>query len=163
MPNSECNFIEGSLSAKDLRFGIIIARFNSFITERLLEGALDAIQRSDGDVSIVDVVRVPGSLEIATVAQSMAESKKYDALICLGAVIRGKTTHFEHVSSGAENGISSIGPRTKVPTIFGVLTCNTVEQAIDRAGGKSGNAGSRAAMAAIEMANLMQKLSKDSS
>ena len=158
MPESTPAMIEGDLTAQDLRFGCVVARFNSFITNRLLAGALDAVKRHGGDLDTVSVVRVPGSLELATAARVMAASGNYDALICLGAVIRGETDHYDHVASGAASGIARIGPETGVPTIFGVLTCNDVNQAIDRAGGKAGNAGFNAATAAIEMANLVRKL-----
>ncbi len=155
---SGCNTIEGALTAAGLRFAIVVARFNGFITDRLLAGAVDAVNRAGGDASAVDVVRVPGSLEIPLAARTLAESGNYDAVICLGAVIRGETTHFDHVAQGAARGIADIGRDTGVPAIFGVLTCNTLEQAIDRAGAKSGNAGFHAAMNAIEMANLLKKL-----
>ena len=158
MPESTPATIEGELTAQGLRFGCVVARFNSFITDRLLAGALDAINRHGGDLESVTVVRVPGSLELATAARVMAASGNYDALVCLGAVIKGETDHYDHVASGASSGISRIGPETGVPTIFGVLTCENAEQAIDRAGGKSGNAGFNAATAAIEMANLIGKL-----
>ncbi len=155
---SGCNTIEGELTAAGLRFAIVVARFNGFITDRLLAGAVDAVSRSGGDASAVDVVRVPGSLEIPLTARTLAQSGKYDAVICLGAVIRGETTHFDHVAQGAARGIADIAGDTGVPAIFGVLTCNTLEQAIDRAGAKGGNAGFNAAMNAIEMANLLKKL-----
>ena len=158
MPDSSPVTIEGDLSAQGLRFGCIVARFNSFITERLLEGALDAIRRHGGDVSSVRVVRVPGSLELATAARALAVSGEYDALICIGAVIEGETDHYKHVAAGAAQSITRIGPETGVPTIFGVLTCDEQQQAIDRAGGKLGNAGFQAAVAAIEMASLTAKL-----
>ena len=158
MPESTPATIEGELTAQGLRFGCLVARFNSFITDRLLAGALDAINRHGGDLDKVTVARVPGSLELATAARVMAESGDYDALVCLGAVIRGETDHYDHVASGAASSIARIGPETGVPTIFGVLTCENAEQAIDRAGGKSGNAGFNAATAAIEMANLIGKL-----
>ena len=158
MPESTPATIEGDLTAQGLRFGCVVARFNSFITDRLLAGALDAINRHGGDLDNVTVVRVPGSLELATAASALAKSGNYDALICLGAVIRGETDHYGHVASGAASGIARVGPETGVPTIFGVLTCDDVNQAIDRAGGKAGNAGFNAATAAIEMANLVRKL-----
>ena len=158
MPDSSPVTIEGDLSAQGLRFGCVVARFNSFITERLLEGALDAIRRHGGDVSSVRVVRVPGSLELATAARALAVSGEYDALVCIGAVIEGETDHYKHVAAGAAQSITRIGPETGVPTIFGVLTCDEQQQAIDRAGGKLGNAGFQAAVAAIEMASLTAKL-----
>lgn len=150
--------IEGDFLAQDLRIGCVVSRFNNFITDRLLAGALDAIRRHGGQDANIRVVYVPGSLELATAARAMASSGQYDALVCLGAVLRGETTHYDHVAEGAASGIARIGPETGVPTIFGVLTCDTMEQAIDRAGGKNGNAGFNAATAAIEMANLMKKL-----
>jgi len=150
--------LEGELNAAGASFAIVVSRFNSFITERLLEGAIDAIRRSGGDVSKVDVARVPGSVELATAAKTMAESGKYDAVICLGAIIRGETDHYDHVAGTAASGVAAIGPATGVPTVFGVLTCDTLEQAINRAGAKSGNAGFSGAMTAIEMASLVKKL-----
>ena len=155
---SGCNTIEGGLTAAGLRFAVVVARFNSAVTERLLAGAVDAVVRSGGDASAVDVARVPGSLEIPLAARALARSGKYDAVICLGAVIRGETAHYEHVAQGAARGIAEIGRDTGVPAIFGVLTCDTLEQAIDRSGGKGGNAGFNAAMNAIETANLLKKL-----
>ena len=158
MPTSEPVSIEGDLNAEGLRLGCVVARFNSFITDRLLAGALDAIRRHGGSPEAVQVVRVPGSLELATAARAMAVTGKYDALVCLGAVIRGETDHYDHVASGAASSLARIGPETGVPTIFGVLTCDELDQAINRAGAKSGNTGFHAAVAAIEMANLLKKL-----
>jgi len=162
MRKSEQGFqsIEGELSAKGLRFGIVVGRFNSFITDRLLGGALDALRRLGASGESIDVVRVPGSLEIAVAAREMAQSKVYDAVICLGTVIRGDTPHFDYVAAETSRGVAAVGRETGVPTIFGVLTCNTLEQAIDRAGAKGGNKGFDAGMAAIEMANLMKELRK---
>jgi 6,7-dimethyl-8-ribityllumazine synthase len=162
MRKSEEGFqsIEGELSAKGLRFGIVVSRFNSFITDRLLGGALDALKRLGAGGQSIDVVRVPGSLEIAVVAREMAQSKTYDAVICLGTVIRGDTPHFDYVAAETARGVAAVGRETGVPTVFGVLTCNTLEQAIDRAGAKGGNKGFEAGMAAIEMANLMKELRK---
>ena len=150
--------IEGELSAQGLRFGIVASRFNSFITERLLAGAVDALERMGASAKAIDVVKVPGSLEIPVVAREMGASGNYDAVICLGAVIRGDTPHFDYVAAESSRGIAAAGRETGVPTIFGVLTCNTLEQAIDRAGAKGGNKGFDAAMAAIEMANLATEL-----
>lgn len=150
--------IEGELSARGLRFGIVVSRFNSFITERLLAGAVDALRRNGASADAIDVVKVPGSLEIAVVAREMASSGRYDAVICLGAVIRGETPHFDYVAAESAKGVSAVGRETGVPTIYGILTCNTLEQAINRAGAKSGNKGFDAAMGAIEMANLMKQL-----
>ena len=158
MPENGHITIEGDLDAEGLRIGCVVSRFNSFITDRLLDGALDAIRRHGGSPEQVTVARVPGSLELATAARALADSGNFDALICLGAVIRGETTHYDHVAGGAASGIGRIGPETGVPTIFGVLTCDTLEQAIDRAGAKHGNAGFQAATAAIEMANLLRQI-----
>ncbi len=141
--------------------GCVVSRFNSFITDRLLAGALDAIRRHGGSAEHVRIVRVPGSLELATAAKAMAASGKFDAVICLGAVIRGETDHYERVASGAASSIARIGPETGVPAIFGVLTCDELEQAINRAGAKNGNAGFQAAVAAIEMANVLKKLARE--
>lgn len=151
--------IEGSLDARGLRIGLVVSRFNSFITDRLLSGALDAIRRHGGSPDAACIVRVPGSLELATAARGLAASGDYDAVVCLGAVIRGETDHYTHVSAGAASGIARIGPETGVPTIFGVLTCDDTAQAIDRSGGKSGNAGFHAVLAAVEMANVVKQLS----
>jgi 6,7-dimethyl-8-ribityllumazine synthase len=153
--------IEGQLSASGLRFAIIVSRFNSFITERLLGGAMDAIVRSGGSADQVDLVKVPGSWEMPVVAGELARQKKHDAIICLGAVIRGDTPHFDYVASEAAKGIAHVSAATGVPVAFGVLTTNTLEQAIDRAGAKSGNKGFDAAMTAIEMAHLMRVLRQE--
>ncbi|MEO8127585.1 MAG: 6,7-dimethyl-8-ribityllumazine synthase [Bryobacteraceae bacterium] len=151
--------IEGNLDGKDLKAVIVISRFNSFITERLLEGALDALNRH-GAASPV-IVRVPGAWEMPITAAELARQKKYDAVICLGAVIRGDTPHFDYVAGNAASGLAHISVETGVPIAFGVLTTNTVEQAIDRAGAKSGNKGFDAAMTAIEMVNLLRALRSD--
>jgi 6,7-dimethyl-8-ribityllumazine synthase len=156
--NPQPRVIEGELNASGKRFGIVVSRFNSFITDRLLGGALDAIARTGGDVGTVDVAKVPGSIEIATAAKAMAESGNYDAVICLGAVIRGETDHYAHVAGETSRNVAALGVTTGVPVIFGVLTCDTLEQAINRAGAKSGNSGFAAAMSAIEMASLVGKL-----
>lgn len=150
--------IQADLGAKGLKFGIIASRFNDFITAKLLDGALDGLLRhgaADGDI---EVVRVPGSYEIPLAAQRLARSKKYDAVICLGAVIRGSTPHFEYVSAEVSKGIAAVSMETGVPVIFGVLTTDTIEQAIERAGTKSGNKGWDAALSAVEMANLLKQL-----
>ena len=149
---------EGHLDARGLRLAIVVARFNSFITERLLEGALDGIRRTGGDTEAVELIRVPGSWEMPVVAAELAKQKRHDAIICLGAVIRGDTPHFDYVAGNAASGLAHIAAETGVPVAFGVLTTNTVEQAIDRAGAKSGNKGFDAAMTAIEMANLLKQL-----
>ncbi len=156
--NSKFRDIEGELSACGLRFGLVVSRFNSFITERLLGGAMDALERTGAGAGSIDVVRVPGSLEIPVTAREMGRSGRYDAIICLGAVIRGETAHFDYVAAEAARGIADVGRETGVPTIFGVLTCDTLEQAIDRAGAKGGNKGFEAGMAALEMATLMKEL-----
>jgi 6,7-dimethyl-8-ribityllumazine synthase len=149
---------EGTLSANGLKFAIVTSRFNSFITERLVGGAMDALARSGADMEQVDLVKVPGSWEMPAVAGELARQKRYDAIICLGAVIRGETPHFDYVASEAAKGIAHVTASTGVPVAFGVLTTNTLEQAVDRAGAKSGNKGFDAAMTAIEMANLMKTL-----
>lgn len=150
--------IEGELTAGEAKLAIVVSRFNDFITGKLLDGALDAIRRHGGDPEAVTVAWVPGSLELAVPAKKLAGSGKYDAVICLGAVIRGSTMHYDCVVNGATSSINRAGTETGVPVIFGVLTCETIEQAIERAGTKMGNAGASAATAAIEMANLMGKL-----
>ncbi len=150
--------IQGDLSGKGFKFGIVAARFNDFITGRLLEGALDGLQRHGVDESDIEVVKVPGSYEIPLAAKMMATSKKYNAVICLGAVIRGATPHFEYVSAEVSKGVAAVSMDTGVPVIFGVLTTDTIEQAIERAGTKSGNKGWDAAISAIEMANVVKKL-----
>jgi 6,7-dimethyl-8-ribityllumazine synthase len=150
--------IEGQLSATGLRFAIVVSRFNSFITERLLAGALDALARTGADLEAVDVIKVPGSWEVPLVAGEVAKQHRHDALICLSAVIRGETPHFDYVAGEAAKGIAHVAAETGVPVAFGVLTTNTLEQAIDRAGTKGGNKGFDAAMTAIEMANLLRKL-----
>lgn len=149
---------EGQLLASGLRFAIIVSRFNSFITERLLAGAMDALTRAGGDAESIDVVRVPGSWEVPLAAAEVARQKRYDAVICLSAVIRGETPHFDYVAGEAAKGIAQVSMETGVPVAFGVLTTNTLEQAIDRAGAKGGNKGFDAAMTAIEMANLLRTL-----
>lgn len=149
---------EGKLLAKDLKFGIIVSRFNDFIGERLLGGALDALKRSGGDEENVDVFKVPGAFEIPLLAKKAAHSGKYDAIICLGAVIRGATPHFDYVAAEVSKGIASAALEAGVPISFGVLTTDTIEQAIERAGSKSGNKGWDAAVAAIEMANLIKQM-----
>jgi len=149
---------EGSLIGQGLRFGIVVARFNSFITDRLLEGARDALLRHGVSPDDVDIARVPGAFEIPLTAQEMARSGRYDAVICLGAVIRGSTPHFDYVCSQVSGGVARVGLETGVPTLFGVLTTNTVEEAMDRAGVKSGNNGFDVAVGAIEMANVLRAM-----
>jgi len=150
--------IEGQLSAAGLKFAIVVSRFNGFVSERLLSGALDALTRTGAQPDDIEVVRVPGSWELPVVVGELARQKRHDAIICLAAVIRGETPHFDYVAGEAVKGIGHAAATTGVPVAFGVLTCNTLEQAIDRAGAKSGNKGFDAAMAAIEMANLMRVL-----
>jgi 6,7-dimethyl-8-ribityllumazine synthase len=152
------NHIEGSLSAEGRTFAIVASRFNDFVVKALLEGALDAIRRHGGDTGAVDVAWVPGSYEIPVAAREMATSGRYDAVVCLGAVIRGATAHFDYVAGSAASGMSSVALETGIPIIFGVITTETIEQAIERAGTKMGNKGFEAAASAIEMANLMSKL-----
>lgn len=149
------DFIEGKLEAKGFRFGIIVSRFNSFISDRLLDGALDTLSRHGAEIASLPVVKVPGAFEIPLMAKKMAASGRYDAIICLGAVIRGGTPHFEYVSSEVTKGIALVSLETGLPIAFGVLTTDSVEQAIERAGTKAGNKGVEAAMSAIEMVNLM--------
>jgi 6,7-dimethyl-8-ribityllumazine synthase len=154
--------IEGDLSAKGLRFALIVGRFNSFISDRLLAGALDALTRSGCAEENITVVRVPGSWEMPVVARELAKAKRHDAIIALGAVIRGDTPHFDYVASEMARGLADVARDTGVPVGFGVLTTNTVEQAVDRAGVKGGNKGFDAAISAIEMANLMRRLHQPS-
>ena len=152
------NHIEGNLSAEGRSFGIVASRFNNFVVKALLEGAIEAIRRHGGDAEAVDVVWVPGSYEIPLVARELALSGRYDAVICLGAVIRGATAHFDYVAGGAAGGISNVALESGVPVIFGVITTESIEQAIERAGTKMGNKGFEAAVSAMEMADLMAKL-----
>jgi 6,7-dimethyl-8-ribityllumazine synthase len=150
--------IQGDLSGKGLKIGIVAARFNDFITGRLVEGALDGLQRHGVAEADIEIVRVPGAYEIPLVAKRLAQAKKYNAIICLGAVIRGATPHFEYVSAEVSKGVASVSQDTGMPVIFGVLTTDTIEQAIERAGTKSGNKGWDAALSAIEMANVVKQL-----
>lgn len=152
------NQIRGELTARGLRFGIVVSRFNSFITERLLASALDALERAGASAQQIDVVRVPGSFEIPIAAKKMAQTGRYDAILCIGCVLRGETTHYDYVCSESARGIQLAQIDTGVPMAFCILTCDTLEQAIDRAGLKGGNKGHDAALAAIEMASLMRKL-----
>jgi len=156
------SIIEGDLSARGLRFAIIVGRFNSFISDRLLAGALDALKRSGCTEDNIEIVRVPGSWEMPVVAQELAKMKRYDAIIALGAVIRGDTPHFDYVAGEMAHGLAELARESGVPVAFGVLTTNNVEQAVDRAGTKGGNKGFDAAMTAIEMANLMRRLRQPS-
>lgn len=149
---------EGSLVASGLKFGLVAARFNEFITNKLVGGSLDALRRHGVSEDDLEIVWVPGAFEIPLVAQKMALSKRYDAVICLGAVIRGATPHFDYVSSEVSKGIANVGLQTGVPIIFGVLTTDNIEQAIERAGTKAGNKGFDAAVTAIELVNLLKQL-----
>ncbi len=151
--------IRGELSAAGLRFGIVVSRFNSFITERLLAGALDALERAGAGAKQIEVVRVPGSFEIPIAAKKMGQLGKYDAVIAIGCILRGETSHFEYIASEVARGVQLAQMDTGVPTIFCVLTCDTLEQAIDRAGLKSGNKGFEAGLTALEMGRLSRKLS----
>ncbi len=152
------NLIEGNLDAAGCKFALIVSRFNSFISERLLEGALDTLKRHGAEDKALTIVKVPGAFEIPLVTKQLAAGGQYDAIICLGAVIRGGTPHFDYVSSEVTKGIASVSLDTGVPVSFGVLTTDSVEQAIERAGTKAGNKGSEAAMGAIEMVNLFKAL-----
>jgi 6,7-dimethyl-8-ribityllumazine synthase len=151
-------YFEGNFQAEGKKIGIVLARFNSFIAERLLDGALDTLSRFGVRGDDIEVARVPGAFEIPLVARKMAKSGRYDAVICLGAVIRGATPHFDFVANEAAKGIAQAGMESEVPIIFGVLTTDTIDQAIERAGSKAGNKGSECAAAAIEMVNLMNNL-----
>ncbi len=150
--------IEGKLDAKGLTFAIVLSRFNSFIGEKLLDGALDAIKRHGGDEKSLTVVRVPGAFEIPLAAKRLAGKKGVDAVICLGAVIRGDTPHFDYVAAEVSKGIATVTLETETPVTFGVVTTDNLEQAIERAGSKGGNKGFDAAMSAIEMANLIKDI-----
>lgn len=152
------NLIEGKLSAKGFNFGIVVSRFNDFISQKLLDGALDCLARHEAEDGKIDVIKVPGSFEIPVVADKMAASGKYSAVICLGAVIRGNTPHFDYVAAEVSKGVAQTSLKYGLPVVFGVLTTDTIEQAIERAGTKSGNKGWDAAISAIEMADLFAKL-----
>ncbi len=148
-------YIEGKLNAEGKKFAVVASRFNDFITEKLIGGALDALIRSGAKDEDIEIVKVPGAFEIPLVAKKLAQKKKHHAIICLGAVIRGATPHFDYVSAEVSKGIAAVGLEAEIPVVFGILTTDTIEQAIERAGTKSGNKGWDAAVAAIEMANLM--------
>lgn len=158
----EINVIEGGLDARGLKFAIVVGRFNAVVTDRLLSGAMDALLRCGASAENIEVVRVPGSWEIPLTVETLAALKRHDAIIALSAVIRGDTPHFDYVAGQAASGIAQASVKSGVPVAFGVLTTNTVEQAMDRAGLKSGNKGFDAAMTAIEMANLLRRLRPDS-
>ncbi|MEW6109244.1 MAG: 6,7-dimethyl-8-ribityllumazine synthase [Nitrospirota bacterium] len=150
--------IQGELQAKGLKFAIVVSRFNDFITSKLLDGAVDALLRHGAKEEDIDVVKVPGSFEVPLIAKKMASKGSYNALICLGTVIRGATPHFEYVASEVSKGIASASLETGVPIAFGIITSDTIEQAVERAGTKSGNKGFDAAITAIEMAQVLKKL-----
>jgi 6,7-dimethyl-8-ribityllumazine synthase len=152
------NNIEGDLNAKGFKFGIVVSRFNDFITSRLVDGAVDALVRHGAKDNDIDVVKVPGAFEIPMTAKKMCAKKKYDAILCLGAVIRGATPHFNFVAGEAAKGVGTLAMESSIPVLFGVLTTENLEQAIERAGAKSGNKGSETALAAIEMVNLYKKI-----
>jgi len=145
----------GKMMAKGKNFGIVVSRFNDFISQKLLDGALDALRRHDADEERIEIFWVPGSFEIPWAARKMALSKKYDAILCLGAVIRGDTPHFDYIASEVAKGIAQTSLSTGVPTLFGIITADNLEQAINRAGAKAGNKGAQAALSAIEMVNLL--------
>jgi 6,7-dimethyl-8-ribityllumazine synthase len=150
--------IEGKIVAKGMKFGIVASRFNDFICGRLIDGAMDALTRAGAEDKDIAIYKVPGAFELPLIAKKLAKSGKFDAIICLGAVIRGATPHFEYISAEVSKGIASVGLETEVPVAFGVLTTDTIEQAIERAGTKSGNKGADAAMSAIEMVDLFKKI-----
>ena len=152
------NYLNGSLSASGLSFGVVVSRFNEFITKRLLEGAEGALQRHGAAAADITVAWVPGAVELPLVAQKMAQSGNYGAVITLGSVIRGATTHYDYVCSMVSSGVMNVSLTTGVPVIFGVITTETIEQAIERAGSKAGNKGAEAAVSAVEMANLMKQV-----
>ncbi|AJQ27443.1 MULTISPECIES: 6,7-dimethyl-8-ribityllumazine synthase [Pelosinus] len=151
-------FIEGQLVAEGLKIGVVVARFNEFINSKLLDGALDGLKRHGVKEEDIEVAWVPGAFEIPLVAQKMANSNKYQAVICLGTVIRGSTSHYDYVCAEVSKGVAHVGMATGVPTIFGVLTTESIEQAIERAGTKAGNKGFESAVTAIEMANLLRQI-----
>lgn len=152
------NVFEGNIVAKDVKIGIVAARFNEFITSRLLGGAIDGLKRHEVEEDQIDVAWVPGAFEIPLIAQTMAESGTYDAVICLGAVIRGSTSHYDYVCAEVSKGIAQVSLQSKIPVMFGVLTTDTIEQAIERAGSKAGNKGFECATGAIEMVNLIRNI-----
>ncbi len=149
---------EGELQAKGLKFAVIVSRFNEFITNKLLDGAVDALLRHGASEGDIDVIKVPGSFEIPLMAKKISKKKSYDAIICLGTIIRGATPHFEYVASEAAKGIAFVSLEAEIPVAFGIITADTIEQAIERAGTKSGNKGWDAALVAVEMAQLLKKL-----
>ena len=150
--------VEGNITADGLRFGIVVSRWNDFITKALLDGALDAIRRHGGDENNVTVAWVPGSFEIPVAAKTMAQSGRFDGIVALGAVIRGATSHYDHIAGAVTSGLNSVALETGLPVAFGVLTVESIEQAIERAGSKAGNKGAEAALVVMEMANLLRQL-----
>jgi 6,7-dimethyl-8-ribityllumazine synthase len=150
--------VEGKIIAKGMKFGIVASRFNDFISGRLIEGAIDTLIRAGADEKDIQIYKVPGAFELPLTAKKLAKSARFDAVICLGAVIRGATPHFEYISAEVSKGIASVGLEAEIPVIYGVLTTDTIEQAIERAGTKSGNKGADAAMSAIEMVDLFKKI-----
>ncbi len=152
------NVIEGDLIGKGKKFALLVSRFNEFISKRLLDGAMDSLTRHGVEESDITVVRVPGSFEIPVTARKLAESGAYSAVVCLGAVIRGETPHFDYIASEVAKGVAQVSLSSGVPTLFGIVTADTLEQAIERAGAKAGNKGAQAANSAIEMANLFEKI-----
>jgi 6,7-dimethyl-8-ribityllumazine synthase len=158
LPTDQPKILEGELLARDLRFAFVAARFNDFVVESLIRGAVDALKRHGAGEKQIEIVRVPGAFDIPIVARKLALSRRYEAIIALGAVVRGQTPHFDLVAGECASGLSRIALETGVPIAFGVLTTDTMEQAVDRAGGKAGNKGADAALAAIEMANLLRRL-----
>lgn len=158
MATDQPKIIEGELLVRDLRFGVVIARFNDFVVEPLLRGAVDALKRHGAADKQIEIVRVPGAFDLPIVVRKLALSRRYEALIALGAVIRGQTPHFDYVAGECASGLARIALESGVPIAFGVLTTDTMEQAVDRAGGKAGNKGADAALTALEMANLLRRL-----
>jgi len=152
------NLIESNLNAESLSFAIVVSRFNDFITSRLLDGAVDCLKRHGADVTKINVVWVPGAFEIPLIAKRLSESKNYNSVICLGAVIRGSTSHYDYVCNEVSKGIQKVSNDTNIPNIFGVVTTDTIEQAVERAGTKAGNKGWEAALSAIEMGNLLRMI-----
>ena len=150
--------VEGKIVAKGMKFGIVASRFNDFISGRLIEGAIDALVRAGADEKDIHIYKVPGAFELPLTAKKLAKSARFDAVICLGAVIRGATPHFEYISAEVSKGIASVGLEAEIPVVYGVLTTDTIEQAIERAGTKSGNKGADAAMSAIELVDLFKKI-----
>lgn len=150
--------IEGNLIATGLKFALVVSRFNDFMTEKLVNGAIDVLRRHGTEEKFISVVYVPGAFEIPVVAKRLAQSGKYNAVICLGAVVRGETPHFDYISNEVTKGVAQVALESEIPVTFGVLTCDSIEQAIERSGAKAGNKGADAALAAIELVNLLSKL-----